>query len=103
MQSITSVHKKITYNYHYVEEHSTIVIFKDNKLSYTILVTVRNGKPVKLFCSCPGNKYHGYCHHKATATKFKFDKRVKPRTFIDKMNEEFIAIWLENRKLYERG
>jgi len=96
MQVKFDIHNETKYDYYYVESHKAIIVFKNGTFAYIIKAVIRkNG--VKLFCNCPGAIYHKKCHHEAKARAFNFNKVVKAKTFTDKVNEEFITGWLEDR------
>jgi len=98
MQSKTFKKLGIEYKFHYIEQYNIIFVFKNNKHSYNITVKKKKGGVI-LNCSCPGNKYHGYCFHKKEALSFNFNKISKPGRFIDRINEEFMNLWLERRRI----
>lgn len=55
MKSLNTTHKNIHYSFDLFERSQTILVTKNNKLTYKI-----NSDG---FCNCPGNVYHHRCWH----------------------------------------
>ena len=87
MQTLYGRDNNVDYIFVYMEKLKTILVWKDDELAYTIKVLL-NGTRI---CDCWGNRRHGHCKHDDFCDEFNFMKIVKPRSFINKTNEEFIA------------
>jgi len=96
LQYIFAYHNGAQYGYYYIETSKAILVFKDGKFIYTLNVIFRHKAPW-LRCSCPGGTYHKKCHHMDTAKEFDFHKTVKPTSWLDESNQEYIKDFLLER------
>ncbi len=95
MQELYGEHKGVNYCFVLMETFNKILVWRDDNFSYMIQV-LNNGN---LNCSCLGNRHHGHCKHIDYCKEhFNFGRIVKPRTFIGKANEYYIANYLNNLK-----
>lgn len=102
MQSRSIMLKDIIYSYEYMEKYKMILVFKDNKFAYQIDVFRTSQNVIKLYCSCPGARWHGHCHHVGEAFKFDFNSEHKPKSFVDRINSDFIIQWIDRIRIYGR-
>jgi len=99
MQEVLGRDGGIDYAFIYMETYNLILVWKDGKLWYELDTTKK-----ELTCNCPGNRRWQHCKHvDFVMENFDFSRVVKPRGWLNKINEEYIANYLTIRKHGWRG
>ena len=81
------------YYFAYIERLRKVIVWVEGQYKY--LIEMKK----ELICNCPGARYHGHCRHVDFVTdEFNFSKIVKPRTFLNKCEEEYYTEFLLNLK-----
>ena len=81
------------YYFAYIERLRKIIVWVEGQYKYLIEMNK------ELVCNCPGATYHGHCRHVDFVTnEFNFSKKVKPRTFLGKCEEEYYTEFLLQRE-----